>query len=191
MNNKTAYLVLGAESSCTRFITNCLIKAGCTGRTWNDNHEQEIDFEEPTDDLIVWRRSYPHKWDNPDNYPYIIKNTIGWPDTDAMYDRLINLDYKVKVVVTMRDWFVTSMSGVNKGFRPHTNTLSKAYDNTNQSYKRIFSFINKYELDYVIVSYESLIVSGENYLNRILDLLELNNITDMDFRNENNKYYNN
>ena len=70
---KVAYLVFGAESSCTRFVTNCLIEAGCSGETWNDNHEQKIDFEEPTDDLVVWRRSYPHKWDNTD-YPYIIKD---------------------------------------------------------------------------------------------------------------------
>ena len=190
MNKKTAYLVLGAESSCTRFITNCLIKAGCSGKTWNDNHEQAIDFEEPTDDLIVWRRSYPHKWDKPNDYPYIIKDTIGWPDTDAMYERLIDLDYEVKVVVTTRDWFVTSMSGVNKKFRPHTNTLPKAYDNTQKSYKRIFSFINKYDLDYIVVSYESLIVSGEDYLNQMLDLLELDRISDVGFRDENSKYYN-
>ena len=72
---KVAYLVFGAESSCTRFVTNCLIEAGCSGETWNDNHEQKIDFEEPTDDLVVWRRSYPHKWDNTD-YPYIIKDSL-------------------------------------------------------------------------------------------------------------------
>ena len=42
-----------------------MIKAGCSGKTWNKSHEQEIDFKDPTDDLVVWRRSYPHKWDNP------------------------------------------------------------------------------------------------------------------------------
>lgn len=190
MNKKTAYLVLGAESSCTRFITNLLIKAGCSGKTWNKSHEQEIDFKDPTDDLVVRRRSYPHKWDNPNNYPYIIKDTIGWPDTDAMYSRLNNLNYEVKVIVTMRDFYTTSQSGVNVGFRPHTNTLSKAYQNTKESYKRIFSFINKYDLDYVVINYESLIVSGEKYLNKMLDLIGLNNISDVGFRDENNKYYN-
>ena len=189
MNSKIAYLVFGAESSCTRFITNCLIKAGCTGRTWNDNHEQEIDFEEPTDNLVVWRRSFPHKWDDPDNFPYIIKGTIGWPDTDAMYDRLVKLGYTVKVIITMRDWFTVSMSGVNKRYRPHTNTMEKAYNNTKESYKRIFNFVNKYDLDYIVFNYEAMIVSNLKYVNEMLKVLELNPINDVEFVNGNQKYY--
>ena len=54
----------------------------------------------------------------------------------------------------------------------------------------VFSFINKYDLDYVVINYESLIVSGEKYLNKMLDLIGLNNISDVGFRDENNKYYN-
>ncbi len=188
---KRSFLVLGAESSCTRFITNCLIKIGCSGKTWNNDHEQEIDFKDPTEDLIVWRRSFPHKWDNPNNYPYIIKNTIGWPDTDAMYNKLISLNYKVTVIVTMRDWHAISMSGVEKGYRPHTNTLEKAYNNTKESYKRIFHFINKYDLDYVVMNYESLVLNGENYLNCMLELLGLDKIEELDFKNANKKYYEN
>ena len=67
---KRAYLVLGAESSCTRFITKCLIKAGCSGTTldWEthephpNGHAQKIVFTDPTENCIVWRRSFPHAW---------------------------------------------------------------------------------------------------------------------------------
>ncbi len=185
---KIAYLVFGAESSCTRFVTNCLIEAGCSGETWNDNHEQKIDFEDPTEDLVVWRRSYPHKWDNTD-YPYIIKDSIGWPDTDAMYDRLVKLGYEVKVVVTMRDWYSISSSGFNKGYRPHVNSMDKAFNNTKKSYIKIFKFINKYYLDYVVVSYESMILYKEKYLNEILKVLGLNKLDSIDIHNGNEKYY--
>jgi|TARA_B100000315_G_C14285438_1_gene454980 hypothetical protein len=186
---KRSFLVLGAESSCTRFITNCLIKIGCSGKTWNNDHEQEIDFKDPTEDLIVWRRSFPHKWDNPNNYPYIIKNTIGWPDTDAMYERLNKLGYEVIVVITMRDWYTTSMSGVNKGYRPHVNTLEKAYKNNKESYKRIFNFINKYNLDYTIINYEALVLNGKDYLNQILINIGLAPLKNINIKNGNIKYY--
>ena len=186
---KKAYLVFGAESSCTRFTTNCLIEAGCYGKTSNDDHEQEIDYQEPTNDTIVWRRSFPHKWDNPNNFPYIIKNTIGWPDTDAMYERLSKLGYKVIVVVTMREWYTTAMSGVNKGYRPHVNTLEKAYNNNKNSYKRIFNFINKYDLDYTVVNYEALVLNGKDYLNQILMDIGLAPLKNINIKNGNIKYY--
>ena len=186
MSNKTAFLVFGTESSSTRFITDCLIKGGCEGQS---EHDQLIDYEDPTAEKVVWRRSFPHKWDDPDNFPYIIKGTIGWPDTDAMYDRLKNLGYEVKVVVCMRDWFACSKSAVDIGYRPHTNTMEKAYGNSKESYKRIFSFINDKDLDYTVISYESLVFYKEKYLNEIFKTLDLNEVSDIGVRNGNDKYY--
>ncbi len=66
---KKAFLVLGPESSGTRFITKLLINAGCFG---DSDHDQRLDILEdrerineeelPHDDTpIVWRRSYPHR----------------------------------------------------------------------------------------------------------------------------------
>ena len=185
-NQKTAFLIFGTESSSTRFITDCFIKAGCQG---SSEHNQSIDYEDPTDDKVVWRRSFPHKWDEPDNFPYIIKGTIGWPDTNSMYDRLTNLGYEVKVIVCMRDWFACSKSAVDIGYRPHTNTMEKAYDNSKESYRRIFSFIDNKDLDYMVVSYESLIFYKEKYLNKIFETLNLNKVDKIDVRNGNDKYY--
>ena len=89
----------------------------------------------------------------------------------------------------MRDWFTVSMSGVNKRYRPHTNTMEKAYNNTKESYKRIFNFVNKYDLDYIVFNYEAMIVSNLKYVNEMLKVLELNPINDMEFVNGNQKYY--
>ena len=51
------------------------------------------------------------------------------------------------------------------------------------------SFINKYDLDYVVVSYESMILYKEEYLNEILKVLELNTLDSIDIHNGNQKYY--
>ena len=89
----------------------------------------------------------------------------------------------------MRDWYSISRSGHSKGYRPHVNTMEKAFINTKKSYKRIFSFINKYDLDYVVVSYESMILYKEEYLNEIFKVLELNTLDSIDIHNGNQKYY--
>lgn len=183
---KIAYLVLGTESSATRYVTKCLIQAGASG---DNEHHQKWDFEEPTDNIIVWRRSYPHKWDDPNNFPYVLNNTIGWPDTDGMYERLTNLGYEIKVVVTHRDWHAINGSATKIKYRPHTSTVERCVENTKESYKRIFKFINKYDLDYLIFSYEAAILEGDNYINKMLDILNLPNVSGFNMKDANKKYY--
>jgi len=183
---KIAYLVLGTESSATRFVTKCLIQAGCFG---DSDHHQRLDFEDPVTDTIVWRRSYPHKWDDPDNFPYNIKNTIGWPDTDAMLNRLTSLGYNVKVIVTTRDWHAINGSATRIKYRPHTQTTERCINNTKESYKRIFNFICKHDLDYVMFSYEAAILHGDMYINKIMGFLGLDEVSGFNMNNQNSKYY--
>src|SRR6266540_4276722 len=98
---KRAYLVLGPESSGTRFVTKLLIDAGCLG---DGDHEQRLDkpgdqsrelLEEallPHDETpIVWRRSYPHGGQ--------------WVDISQAVGQLRRKGYDVHAVVTTRDWF--------------------------------------------------------------------------------------
>ena len=183
---KVAYLVLGTESSATRYVTMCLIKSGCVG---DNDHHQKWDFEKPHGDKIVWRRSYPHKWDDPNNFPYVLNNTVGWPDTDSMYELLNSLDYEIKVVVTHRDWHAINSSATRIKYRPHTSTIEKCTENTKQSYKRIFEFILKYDLDYIIFSYEAAILNGDDYINQMLTLLGLSTVKGFSMKNANKKYY--
>ncbi len=89
----------------------------------------------------------------------------------------------------MRDWFACSKSAVDIGYRPHTKTTEKAYGNSKESYKRIFSFINDKDLDHTVISYESLVFYKEKYLNEIFKTLDLNEVSDVGARNGNDKYY--
>lgn len=85
MNGKRAIMVLGPEASGTRLVTRILIAAGCMG---DGGHDQRLDWEPPTADLIVWRRSLPH-----DNV---------WPDIACMVRYLRLQGYEVSAIVTDR-----------------------------------------------------------------------------------------
>lgn len=184
--SKQAFLVFGPESSATRFVSGCLLKAGCAG---DNDHTQVFDKAPPTQEKIVWRRSFPHKWDDPDNFPFNIKGSIGWPDTDKMYEHLTQLGYSSTVVVTCRDWYSISLSSARIGYRPHTKTMELGYKNTKESYKRIFNFVNKYDLDYVMFNYEAALLHGTKYINNILETLGLDTVQDFDIKDQNSKYY--
>ena len=78
---KRAFLVLGPESSGTRWLTQA----------------QRWDTQWPTDEpLIVWRRSFPH--------------AEAWPNIPQKVRRLRALGYDVQALVTCRDWFAMEQS---------------------------------------------------------------------------------
>ena len=68
-------------------------------------------------------------------------------------------------------------------------SLRSLFNNTKKSYIKIFKFINKYYLDYVVVSYESMILYKEKYLNEILKVLGLTKLDSIDIHDGNEKYY--
>ena len=68
------------------------------------------------------------------------------------------------------------------------NNELKAFDDELVKKPQILC-INKYDLDYVVVSYESMILYKEEYLNEILKVLELNILDSIDIHNGNQKYY--
>ncbi|KKN84449.1 hypothetical protein LCGC14_0289110 [marine sediment metagenome] len=130
-----AYLVLGPESSGTRMMTEILIAAGCVG---DPGHDQHFDQEFPTEETIVWRRSVPHGGE--------------WPPLDLMIHRLKQSGYAVFAVVTMRDWTAMARSQVE-----HWNhSFDSAINNIRTAYPYIFSSMLKFQVPYIMTSYESL-----------------------------------
>lgn len=83
MVDKRAFLVIGPESSGTKFLTSLFLQAGCQG---DKGHEQRWDRQVPTVSPVVWRRSYPHGGE--------------WPDLGAMMAQLDG--YEVRVIVIIR-----------------------------------------------------------------------------------------
>lgn len=160
-----AYLVLGPESSGTRFVTRLLISAGCYG---DDGHQQRWDTEAPAVSPIVWRRSFPH--------------ADIWPDIGLMLERLHG--YEVKALVTVRDHYC--MTASQQGFQ----TPEAIADNGQQAYLRIFQGLADCGVWHLVVSYEALCLEYERYARYLLRQVGLNAEQTLPvFKNGNTKYY--
>lgn len=153
MGIKQAILVVGAESSGTRFLTSIFIAAGCCGES---THEQQFDRVFPTQDRIVWRRSFPYG--------------NKWPNVERMIKKLRKRGYEVKVAVMSRDWYCTARS---QRLRRHAKSEQQAYKNIQVAYQRIFDILRSTGVAFVVVSYESLLMHTENALRGLMSFFEL------------------
>ncbi len=179
---KRAILVLGPESSGTRFWTQILIKAGCFG---DDGHRQKWDVTPPDNErLIVWRRSVPHAGE--------------LPRLEEMVSSLREENYEVVAYVTNRDWFCMMNSQEGK----HVDELSGAFGNLQIAYPFIFKNLEKLEIPFAVISYEAILRRKSEYVNKMLEMFdlqprvgnsELRSLVDVDdlIRDANAKYYEN
>ena len=135
--SRRAFLVFGPESSGTRLLTSIFVAAGCDGDV---SHEQRFDWNPPQENLIVWRRSFPHDH--------------AWPDVMDMVSQLRSWQYEVKVAVITRDWHCLAASQVQNG---HAANRSEATDQIQEAYLRIFTGLKEVQADFMVVSYESLV----------------------------------
>jgi hypothetical protein len=138
---KKAVIVVGAESSGTRFITNLVINHGYYG---DSGHHQEIDkilFSETfknfskKHDKIVIRRSYPHAG--------------KWPSISRIYKRLDKFGYSVIIIVTHRNWFTMAMSQLDRRSK-QPKFVSK---NIPKAYKFIMKHIIDLDAKYYILEF--------------------------------------
>ncbi|MFM7858795.1 MAG: hypothetical protein ACKO96_44450 [Flammeovirgaceae bacterium] len=95
--SKKAFLILGAESSGTRLLTNIFVNSGFAGSA---EHEQPWDKNDPVGEKIVWRRSVPH-------------GLKEFPDILSMIRKLRKFQYDVAVAIIHREATATLASQVN------------------------------------------------------------------------------
>jgi hypothetical protein len=151
---KTAFMVLGAESSGTRFLTRCMIASGCDG---DGNHRQRFDKTlEGAGDKIVWRRSLPHK----------TGDQREWPDLDSMLKKLREFGYEARVLAVIRNHYCTCLSQVQHG---HSATVAEATLNAVGAIRRISSFVLENNLPVMFFTYESLVHNFEIAKNALKD----------------------
>jgi hypothetical protein len=96
--DRRAFIVIGPESSGTKFLTRLFVKAGCYGDAW---HKQRLDTEEPNEPLVVLRRSYPHGGE--------------WPDLREIVERFKGYDVRVILIVRSQQFTVASRRRHAKG----------------------------------------------------------------------------
>lgn len=163
---KKAYLVVGPESSGTRFVTGLLIDAGCFG---DDELEQRLDKKEdqsraileesllPQDETpIVWRRSFPHGGQ--------------WVDLSKPIAQLRARGYAVWAVVTTRDWFPMIQSQRER--HSHVTNAEVGLSNVRNAYRKIFESLGS-DVPFVMASYDSITHHQWKAIRRLLEALQL------------------
>lgn len=101
---KTAYLVIGVESSGTRMLTKALIASGCYG---DGGHQQRLDNAQNLNNLpdkIVLRRSIPHAG--------------GVPDVSGWIKKFERNGYTARIVKIYRDQKCNIESMMKRGHAP-------------------------------------------------------------------------
>lgn len=134
---KTCLFVFGPESSGTRLVTEMCIAGGAAGE---HHHVQTWDSYDPDKDYIVWRRSFPHAKE--------------WPDVRIMNQRMLNLGYSTKALITTRSWYPSIPSQISMR---HTGSVAESRDNLKKALFYILDSVQQAKIDFEIISYESLI----------------------------------
>lgn len=162
-------MVMGPESSGTRFLTRCFIKAGCAGQY---THEQAFDKELPLPEHpIVWRRSVPY-WGE-------------WPDIAHCLFRLTRIGYIPHAVVITRDWYATACSQVaNK----HALDVELAERQMQRAMRYIYSNLMEAGVDFTWVTYEGLVQRPKATLEWLMERFGLP-VPDIEVHDGNAKYY--
>lgn len=152
MQTKKAYLVLGAESTGTRWMRDILISAGCLCNYDYATHWQEWDETPPTTQTpVVWHRSYPHG--------------LQYPSIRDMTKHLAT--YHIQAVVMVRDWYCV--------YRSQSRFQSEPviWQNLRRAYPEILTELNLLGIPYFIETYGSLVMNYELHTRWLLKQLGL------------------
>jgi hypothetical protein len=153
----TAVLVLGPESSGTRYLASLLIAAGLRGSA---ELEQPFDLSPPTPEggPVVWRRSLPHgrPGESDRRWPDLNEELLG-PLDAAGFD-------PVRVLQIARDPWCCGCSQLQRGFAAD---LAGSYANQTRAHRLIGQFVAENCLEHRLITYPSLL-SGAHGLRYIL-----------------------
>lgn len=133
MADKIAIIVVGPESSGTKFLTKLFIDAGFYGDNW---HTQRLDEKIPDVKQLVFRRSYPHGDE--------------WPALGDIIERFKIAGYLVKVVVIVRSMQFCVESRARK------DALN--LPNIKFAFSLIGEQLFQTRVDYVWVTYEAILL---------------------------------
>ncbi|MEM4720659.1 MAG: hypothetical protein QXT73_01180 [Candidatus Methanomethylicaceae archaeon] len=174
---KVAVVVVGAESTGTRMLTQMIIDQGFFGDAEDPQRVLQIlNASEPLEEpYVVVRRSVPHGevWDG--------LSGLMW----SLYER----GYSLKVIVTVRDPYCICMSQAAN--QKHAFNVNHALRKIMRAYVNILPELSSYDaVPYVILPYESLILSKGAALKKVFMLFNLPYEDKMyDVRDENRKWY--
>jgi hypothetical protein len=145
---KQAVMIIGPESSGTRLAARILIAAGVAG---SDVHDQAYDWRLPTEPLILWRRSLPHR--------------NGWPDLPCMVRSLHAAGYDVLGMLTDR--------ADEPMIRSQMASRGRSRNAAARHIARARIIMDVWPLPKVIVQYEDLVARPRETMEQMLAPLHL------------------
>ena len=163
MENKKAYIVVGPESSGSRFVHNLIQAAGCEGVKYNftfphDGRQNEMFKEEDElsfDNAVPFNKVIIHR-SVPDGFHKVGKEH----PYDEMFPGLENIskqfkkrDFSTILVICVRDHYAMMKSQIN---RQMASDPKDAITRTQKAYQYIFES-TKYFDSFLVVSYDSLV----------------------------------
>ena len=131
---RRAFFVLGAEGSGTNMLAEAFVSAGCHYEPSHNSHLEDYEFEKMPD-LLVFRRSLPHRGE--------------WPRLDNIRAQMERAEYAVWTIFIIRDWYCAAASIMRRA--PDRNINRVRYD-----VRRAVAFaFNNFGYDLTCISYEA------------------------------------
>ena len=166
MGDKRAFLVVGPESSGSRFVHNLLKASGCHGVEYNwtyphDSRENEIFRSEDgyagltgVEKDIVWHRSVP---DGVHSTGLDTRSCDQFPPLAAMLNAIAANGFKVVLVICVRDPYAIMESQLNRSM---AGSMRDAFTRIGDAYKWIFAAAGGVD-QLIVASYDSLVTHKE------------------------------
>lgn len=173
---KLLVLIIGPESTATRAFTEAFSNhANILG---TNNAKEHIDILDPVwfeleknnineavkkfptnnDKIIVTRRSIPHGIKPGEAAKY-----MTFPNINMLYQLCKKIEYRLFILITTRSP-IPNIISMAKNRRSTNGEVEKAFNQYQMAYKKIFEIINKYQIQYFIISVESFLLDQANLI---------------------------
>lgn len=173
---KLLVLIIGPESTATRAFTEAFSNhANILG---TNNAKEHIDILDPVwfeleknnineavkkfptnnDKIIVTRRSIPHGIKPGEAAKY-----MTFPNIYMLYQLCKKIEYRLFILITTRSP-IPNIISMAKNRRSTNGEVEKAFNQYQMAYKKIFEIINKYQIQYFIISVESFLLDQANLI---------------------------
>jgi len=171
---RRAFFVIGPESSGTKMMAQILIRCGCKGSSGDNQLMADLNEAAKSECNIVVRFSFPHM--------------RVWPDFEYTVNKYRQFGFEVIALVMSRSWWVMMESQTKRG---HVKDQTAALSNIQRAYYLMFHQMDKAGVNFLIVSYEDLILNAAGgCISRLCGMLRLPNPDPFpEIRNENLKHY--
>lgn len=140
---RRAYIVTGAESSGTCFLTQLLLDAGCVGKAGGhqpyDATIYGVSIPEPRPSFVAVQRSIPH--------------AQTWVNLGLIVDELRRCGYFVTMLLPVRDPHCQQQSQLTQH---HAESVEQYTTNITAAWREAFAVILGRAVDFVVVPYQSL-----------------------------------